>query len=108
MKIYINNPKENWVVDRFVEEWISYNRHLHTDKIKEADLIWIISPWTWKKLPKKILQQKKVICTIHHIDESKKDPCFNNMKSWAIKRIDVELDKCVVLCANCHRVRHSI
>ena len=60
MKIYINNPKENWVVDRFMEEWISYNRHFHTDKIKDADLIWIISPWTWKKLPKKILQQKNV------------------------------------------------
>ena len=83
MKIYINNPKENWVVDRFVEEWISYNRHFHTDKIKDADLIWIISPWTWKKLPKKILQQKKVICTIHHIDESKFD---NNEEKDFLKR----------------------
>ena len=74
MKIYINNPKENWVVDRFVEEWIKYNQHLHTNKIKEADLVWIISPWTWKKLPMRILKKKKVLCTIHHIDESK----FNN------------------------------
>ena len=74
MKIYINNPKENWVVDRFVEEWIKYNQHLHTNKIKEADLVWIISPWTWKNLPMRILKKKKVLCTIHHIDESK----FNN------------------------------
>tara|TARA_Y100000996_G_scaffold302974_1_gene240309 strand:+ start:208 stop:1125 length:918 start_codon:yes stop_codon:yes gene_type:complete len=71
MKIYINNPQENWVVDRFVEEWIKYNQHLHTHKIKEADLVWIISPWTWKKLPMRILKKKKVLCTIHHIDESK-------------------------------------
>ncbi len=73
MKIYINNPQENWVVDRFVEEWINYNQHLHTNKIKEADLVWIISPWTWKKLPMRILKKKKVLCTIHHIDESKFD-----------------------------------
>ena len=39
MKIFINNPQENWVVDRFVEEWISYNKHLHTNDIKEADLL---------------------------------------------------------------------
>ena len=47
-----------------------------------------------------------VAMDFHHTDESKKDPGFNNMKTWKIQRIDEELEKCVVLCANCHRVRH--
>ena len=88
MKIFINNPQENWVVDRFVEEWISYNKHLHTNDIKEADLVWIISPWTWNKLPYKVLKQKKVICTIHHIDESK----FDNKEEKAFLKRDKIVD----------------
>jgi glycosyltransferase involved in cell wall biosynthesis len=33
--------------------------------------LWIIAPWTWKKIPKRFLKQKTVLCTIHHIDEKK-------------------------------------
>ena len=71
MKIYINSPKESWVVDRFVKEWKENNKNISTNLLSKADLIWIISPWTWKKLSKKHLSSKKVICTIHHIDDKK-------------------------------------
>ena len=53
MKVYLNSANESWVVDRFREEWVSSNEHITTDNIKEADIIWIIAPWTWKKIPKK-------------------------------------------------------
>lgn len=44
----------------------------------------------------------------HHIDPTKKD--FNvssrgHTRSW--KRVKEELDKCVLLCANCHRELHT-
>jgi hypothetical protein len=46
----------------------------------------------------------------HHIDPAEKDtdPChligtgFNGLT----ERAKTELDKCVLLCANCHRIRH--
>lgn len=43
----------------------------------------------------------------HHIDPTQKDFTIGceDGASWA--RIKVELDKCVLLCSNCHRVRHS-
>jgi glycosyltransferase involved in cell wall biosynthesis len=70
--IYINAPKENWVVDRFRKEWIKYNsqisRSIYSPKVK---IIWIIAPWTWQKLNLNTLKKKIVICTIHHIDEDK-------------------------------------
>ena len=46
--------------------------------------------------------------TFHHIEPDNKD--FNisshkNSKSWV--EISKELDKCIILCANCHNVEHS-
>lgn len=78
MKIYINSPKESWVVDRFVTEWKEHNKSLVTNFISKSDIVWIIAPWTWKKLSKKHLRNKKVMCTIHHIDDKKfnKDEFF--------------------------------
>jgi len=71
MKIFLNNSNESWIVDRFVEEFSNFYPDLITSNIKEADIIWIISPWTWRKISKKELKLKKVICTIHHIDFDK-------------------------------------
>ena len=73
MKIYLNSAKENWVVDRFREEWYKYNSSISTKIIRNSDIVWIISPWTWKKINKKILSKKKVICSIYHLDEDKFD-----------------------------------
>lgn len=44
----------------------------------------------------------------HHIDESKKSFSIGNKgytKSWL--KIKEELDKCILLCANCHREEHE-
>jgi len=71
MKIYLNKPNEGWIVDRFWEEWYENNQGISTKDFNQADIIWIISPWTWKKIKKKSLRQKIVVCTIHHIDFKK-------------------------------------
>jgi hypothetical protein len=43
----------------------------------------------------------------HHIDPHTKE--FNvGSKRWAVwSKLTIELDKCVLLCSNCHRIRHS-
>ena len=73
MKIYINNAKENWVVDRFILEWNIYNHKQKKSFLGNDTTIWLIAPWTWAKIPKRYLKKNKVICTIHHIDEDKFD-----------------------------------
>ena len=85
MKIYLNSPKENWIVDRFVHEWKKHNKPITTRFIRFADIVWIISPWTWEKLPKDFLKSKKVIVTIHHIDDQK-----FNLKEF--KKLDLYTD----------------
>lgn len=50
------------------------------------------------------------IYDFHHINQNEKETKLSNMihglKSW--EYIKGELDKCIVLCANCHRIRHTI
>lgn len=73
MKVYLNKAGENWIVDRFYSEWNDFNSSTTTNFIFNSDIIWLIAPWTWRKIYKNNLSRKKVVCTIHHIDESKFD-----------------------------------
>lgn len=68
MKVFLSNINESWVVDRFRKDWYTHNPSISTRFINLADIIWIISPWLWKSLPNKHLTNKKVICSIYHID----------------------------------------
>lgn len=45
----------------------------------------------------------------HHVDPTKKDSAISRLVSgnWSLKTIKKEIDKCVVLCANCHRTVHK-
>ncbi len=42
----------------------------------------------------------------HHTDPSKKEIRVSAMKSYKKEKILEEIDKCEVLCANCHRDLH--
>lgn len=73
MKIYLSKINESWIVDRVRREWYENNKDISTKYISNADILWIISPWLWKKIPKKHLKQKKVICSQYHFDFSNFD-----------------------------------
>jgi len=44
----------------------------------------------------------------HHNDPGEKEICISNICStgWGKERILKEIEKCIVLCANCHRKLH--
>ena len=69
--IFINKADEDWIVDRFRDEWESYNPAYLNNDINKSDIIWIIAPWNTKNIDLQLLNDKKVVCTIHHIDIKK-------------------------------------
>ena len=89
MKIYLNKANENWIVDRFRSEWYKYNSDISTRFINNADIIWVISPWTWNKINEKHLKNKKVVVTNHHIDLKNWNPNEKNNFYELDKFVDV-------------------
>lgn len=43
----------------------------------------------------------------HHLDPSKKDPNFTKIKFQKWDYIKKEIDKCALLCSNCHIMEHA-
>lgn len=79
MKIYVLSPKENWICDRFVSEWLEAHPHTTTKYLEDADIVWLLADWCWNQLPPNILKNKLVLASVHHIvpekfsEESKKE-----------------------------------
>lgn len=68
MKIYLSKINESWIVDRVRREWYENNSDVSSKYIYKSDIIWIIAPWLWKKIPKSQLLKKRVICSHYHFD----------------------------------------
>ena len=53
-------------------------------------------------------EDRVYILDFHHIDKNKKDFTIGKIKKGNLDLIQEEIDKCIVLCANCHREFHYL
>ena len=62
----------------------------------------------WKKTLKCLECDENTPCCLdfHHLDITTKEACVAEILTRSLTRVCVELDKCVCLCANCHRKAH--
>ncbi|NQY74486.1 MAG: hypothetical protein HRT90_06955 [Candidatus Margulisbacteria bacterium] len=51
-------------------------------------------------------EEPYVIFDFHHLDPKEKDVSWNKLRLRSWEKIKEELDKCILLCSNCHRKRH--
>lgn len=43
----------------------------------------------------------------HHVNKEEKESDPGSLLHYSWSRIQKELDKCILLCANCHRIEHE-
>jgi hypothetical protein len=72
-KVWVLPANESWICDRFVSEWSEDNADITTSDYTQADVLWLLSDWAWKQVPSKLLVDKKIITTVHHIVPEKFD-----------------------------------
>jgi hypothetical protein len=91
MKIFINQANENWIIDRFYQEFTSNMPGTLelVDSPLEADIIWLIAAWTWDQIPRNVLENKFVIASINHIDPDKFDRRSFRMRDQVVDAYQV-------------------
>ena len=94
--IYLNKISENWIVDRTRKEWYENNKRLSTKFISKSSIIWLIASWNWTNIKEKNLENKKVLCSIYHIDEEK----FNHQEEKKFYLRDGYVDEYHVISKN--------
>ncbi len=48
------------------------------------------------------------VLDFHHLDKSQKEDNINNLRTCSLETLQKEVEKCVVLCSNCHREFHFL
>ena len=71
MSVFLLAPNENWICDRFVQEWLAHEPFSTTQNISEASIVWLLADWCWNQIPRNILSSKKVVASVHHITPNK-------------------------------------
>lgn len=85
--VYVHGAGEEWIIDHLKEEWCRLNLGggRVVARAVDADVIWLMAPYKWKEIDPRLLKEKRVITTIHHINEAKMDgykKLFNDLKQF--------------------------
>ncbi len=87
------------------------NSHCKTCKDEASILKWKLKrEWAIEYKGGKCVDCKQsyppYVYDFHHLDPKSKDIDWSKMRLVKQETMISELDKCVLLCSNCHRVRH--
>lgn len=71
--IYVHGAGEEWIIDHLKDEWcqLNFKSAIVVNRPENADIIWLMAPYKWKEINIKLLKEKKVVTTIHHINKTK-------------------------------------
>lgn len=106
-------------VFKYLREENKLRKNIKNESEKKQKRRKSINVINWKKEKKKLLVEYKggkcekceynkciEALEFHHLDPSKKDFTISS-HSYSFERMKQEADKCILVCANCHREIHS-
>ncbi len=103
----LKNIKNKWICDVLKDEFIGYYKDNSGIEIindsGKADVIWLLAPWSYRKMNMQHLRSKFVISTIHHIDLDKLD---ENKEYY--KLIDSITNRYHTICQTTYNNMHLI
>jgi glycosyltransferase involved in cell wall biosynthesis len=96
---HLEFKNEKWICDELKREFTEYfGEEIITTEPKAANIIWYLAPWNYRHTPAGMVQEewlgllkiKKVVFTMHHIDEEKYikgklDKTFEFMRNYGTK-----------------------
>ena len=91
-------------------KWYYKNRQIQmerTKKLKKDKTIWLAE---YKKnlLCSQCGENHPACLEFHHVDRTKKDFALSTAanRGYSMEKIKMEIEKCIILCSNCHRKFH--
>lgn len=101
-------PEQIQAYRKYRREWYYRNKTHARQKVKERQKE--IKDWLSEyksKLKCNRCDESFFYCLeFHHMDPSLKEGSISEMKGYSKKKILEEINKCEVLCSNCHRKEH--
>lgn len=94
-------------------EWVRNFRKRHPEEVKQRQRDYKKRMRDWMNEIKSArgcvdCGMNVIACLdFHHLDPSEKSFSFSRVRSLSKKALSLEIEKCIVLCSNCHRIRHS-
>jgi hypothetical protein len=98
---------------RYQREWYARNRELQKSRVKansdryKAEIREYINSLKENGCSR-CSEDHIATLDFHHLDPSEKEIGLNQAirRKWSLEKIKGELEKCIILCSNCHRKLH--
>lgn len=82
-------------------------RYMDVQKSRVNDIRAKVTEWKQQQKCCRCGEDDVSCLDFHHIDPAIKDGTVSEMRNWSWERLQREIEKCIVLCSNCHRKFHA-
>lgn len=104
--------KNQELVRSYKRKWYENNKEKHIEggKIRKKELKKWVNEYKVSKKCKSCSENHIAVLDFHHRNPKEKDIdiCVAISNGWSKKRLMKEIEKCDVLCSNCHRKLHYV
>ena len=85
------------------------SNNYHTERVRDVKIRMIeYKGGQCVKCGLKLCDSHYSVFDFHHLNPENKDPNFSKIKYQKWVKIKEEIDKCELLCSNCHRIEHAL